>query len=442
MKSSQSSVLVLHGRESSEVLSFCQALKMLGFVPEICSLAVWEASCIERTNLLTLFWLDGEMTLAEVLSRLLQVKPYSAVAILLAEAVSWKAEGLETFTDVIAWPCPLGELGFRLARAGRLADSQSAPKSCPSTNLIGRSPAFEPILRFIDQVASVQAPVLILGETGTGKEVVARAIHYRSPHCDHPFVPFNCGGIPAELLENELFGHEVGAFTGAQRRHLGLVAQAEGGCLFLDEIDALSLQAQAALLRFLQDHCYRPLGSRQLHQAHVRILAASNADLVARIRVGGFREDLWYRLNVLTLTLPPLRERREDIPLLAEYFLRRFCQSYRRPIRPFSDQTLTRLIQYPWPGNVRELENWVHRTVLLGEERLPGEEDTQTATRSSFQARKSKAIARFEQEYLTELMQFTHGNISQAAKIAGKERRCLGKLLKKHGISSRQFKPS
>ncbi len=440
MGRSQPLVLVLHGRESSEVLSFCQALKMLRFVPEICSLAVLGASCIERTNLLTLFWLDGEMTLKEVLSRLLQVKVYPAVAILLAEAVSWKAEGLETFTDVIAWPCPLGELGFRLARAG-LTDSQSAPKASPPTTLIGRSPAFEPILRFIDQVASVQAPVLILGETGTGKEVVARAIHYRSPHGDHPFVPFNCGGVPAELLENELFGHEAGAFTGAQKRHLGLVAQAEGGCLFLDEIDALSLQAQAALLRFLQDHCYRPLGSRHLNQAHVRILAASNADLIAQIKAGGFREDLWYRLNVLTLTLPPLRERREDIPLLAEHFLRRFCQSYRRPVRPFSDRTLTHLMQYPWPGNVRELENWVHRTVLLGEERLPGEEDAQTAT-GSFQARKSKAIARFEQGYLTELMQLTHGNISQAAKIAGKERRCLGKLLKKHGISARQFKPS
>ncbi|WP_460036181.1 sigma-54 interaction domain-containing protein [Methylothermus subterraneus] len=330
-------------------------------------------------------------------------------------------------------------MSFRLAKAGL---AERSVEVSLVTHLIGRSDAFTQILDFIDKVASVQAPVLILGETGTGKEVAARAIHYRSPNRTHPFVPFNCGGVPAELLENELFGHEAGAFTSAQKRQAGLVAQAEGGCLFLDEIDALPLQAQAALLRFLQDHRYRPLGSSHLNQAHVRILAASNADLVTRVTEGRFREDLWYRLNVLTLTLPPLRERREDIPLLAEHFLQRFSQIYRRPVRPFSARSLTRLMRYPWPGNVRELENWVHRTVLLGEVQLPGEEEPQSSTGRSFQAKKSEAVARFEREYLTELMHLAHGNVSQAAKIAGKERRCLGKLLKKHGLCAKQFKPS
>lgn len=178
--------------------------------------------------------------------------------------------------------------------------------------------------------------------------------------------------MPAELLENELFGHEAGAFTSAQRKQLGLVAQAEEGTLFLDEIDALPLQAQAALLRFLQDHCYRPLGSGRLNQAHVRIMAASNADLPAQVKQNQLREDLWYRLNVLTLKLPPLRERRADIPLLAN--LRRFYEAYHQPVKEFPTQTLAQLVSYPWPGNVRELENWVQRAFLLGEERLPAGE--------------------------------------------------------------------
>lgn len=378
--------------------------------------------------------------MGEVLESLPQDKAYPTVAILVNDAVGWEVSGLQNFTEIIRWPCERGELGFRLTKA--VLDQQSSLEDPLTANLIGRSAAFQQVIGFIHKVAQIQAPVLILGETGTGKEVVARAIHYRSLHRNRPFVPFNCGGVPAELLENELFGHEAGAFTSAQRKQTGLVAQAEGGSLFLDEIDALPLPAQAALLRFLQDRCYRPLGSGHLSQANVRILAASNSNLAALVKEGRFREDLWYRLNVLTVSLPPLRERQEDIPLLAEHFLRRFCQSYRRPVKEFSSRTLQRLMRYPWPGNVRELENWVHRAFLLGEENLPDERETEVSTGSGFQARKAEAVAAFERSYLIELMRLAHGNVSQAAKIAGKERRCLGKLLKKHNISPFRFRPS
>ncbi|MBN2701993.1 MAG: sigma-54-dependent Fis family transcriptional regulator [Methylothermaceae bacterium] len=365
------------------------------------------------------------------------------IGIMAGESVDWETKGLEHFTDIIQWPCPLGELRFRLAKAG--LDRRSSDREAPLTaNLIGRSNTFQEVTRFIHQVAPIQVPVLILGETGTGKEVVARAIHYHSRHQDQPFVPFNCGGIPAELLENELFGHEAGAFTSAQRKQVGLISQANGGSLFLDEIDTLPLPAQAALLRFLQDHQYRPLGSGHLNRADVRVLAASNADLPTLVKENRFREDLWYRLNVLTLKLPSLRERREDIPLLANHFLRCFCENHGKAVREFPSRILRQLTAYPWPGNVRELENWVQRYILLGEERLPSTGETNPASAEfmdkSFQRSKAEAVAAFEKDYLIELIIQTHGNITQAAQIAGKERRCLGKLLKKHGIDPAQFK--
>jgi DNA-binding NtrC family response regulator len=214
------------------------------------------------------------------------------------------------------------------------------------------------------QYAGCDASVLITGETGTGKEVFARAIHYGSARTEHPFVPVNCGALPGDLVENELFGHESEAFTGARHRHSGLVQEAQTGTLFLDEIEALPLVAQATLLRFLQDHQYRSLGGNGTRTANVRIISASNAELSALIVAGKFRQDLFYRLNVLTLNLPPLRERREDIPLLAQHLLAR-CRDLAQPPPKFSPAAMTRLRHYHWPRNVRELENVIRRAIVL-----------------------------------------------------------------------------
>lgn len=294
------------------------------------------------------------------------------------------------------------------------------------------------------------ASVLILGESGTGKELVARAIHYVSDRAEGPFVPVNCGALPDDLLENELFGHEHGAFTGARDAAAGLIEQAEGGTLFLDEIGTLSPRGQCALLRFLQSKEFRRLGSRRLQSANVRVFAATNADLNEMVAQGEFRQDLLYRLNILRIVLPPLRDRGGDIDLLAEHFINRFCRQYQMPEKRLSTAACHWLHTYDWPGNIRELENILHRAILSSpgveiqvEDISPDQENVSPISPSttrinpdlSFQDAKAAAISHFERHYLEALMLRCNGNVSQAARVAGKERRALGKLLKKHGLS-------
>lgn len=305
---------------------------------------------------------------------------------------------------------------------------------------VGRSPLFLAMLAQLMRVAASDAPVLIEGPTGSGKELAARAIHYEGLRCDGPFVPVNCGALPDHLLEAELFGHERGAFTDAKTARRGLVAEANGGTLFLDEVDALSPKAQVALLRFLQDQRYRPVGgSRELH-TNVRLIAASNQPLHDELR---FRSDLLYRLKILHLVLPPLRERGDDVVLLAGHFVQRFCAKYRMPPKRFDADTLAWMAAQAWPGNVRELENWVHRELLMAEGALisavPGHERHVAQADghmplASFQHAKAEAVRLFEHDYVLRLLRHTGGNVTRAAQIAGKERRAFGKLLKKHGI--------
>ena len=209
------------------------------------------------------------------------------------------------------------------------------------------------------KLARCDATVLISGETGTGKEVCARAIHYLSPRSSKPFITVNCGAIPAELVENELFGHERGAYTDAAVAKPGLIAEAEGGTLFLDEIDCLPLLAQVKLLRFLQEKEYRPLGSVKTRAASVRVIVATNADLENALRQGRLRQDLYYRINILSLVLPPLRQRQGDILLLARHFLAKFTEEFAKPVQDFSPDVLPTLLAYPWPGNIRELEHTI-----------------------------------------------------------------------------------
>lgn len=309
--------------------------------------------------------------------------------------------------------------------------------------LIGESPNFVEQFEKLPKIAACDVAVLITGETGTGKELVARAIHYLSARSGQPFVPVNCGAIPADLVENELFGHEQGAFTSAVCSRRGLVEEADGGTLLLDEIDSLPVAAQVKLLRFLQDKKFHPLGSPRLRTADVRIIAATNADIAGSIKNGQFRQDLSYRLNVVELRLPPLRERRCDIPLLANHFVAKYSREFNRETAQISPDAMRLLTVHDWPGNVRELENIIERAVVLSENPIiqPGDIALSRTVNCadqplSFTELKKQVISRFEQTYLLDLLDSTGGNITRAAQAARKNRRAFLELMRKHGIRS------
>jgi two-component system response regulator GlrR len=315
---------------------------------------------------------------------------------------------------------------------------------------IGRSPAFVSALEKIPRIASSDAAVLLVGETGTGKEMCASGIHYLSARADKPLIPVNCGSIPPNLFENEMFGHEPGAYTDARHARRGLIAEAEGGTLFLDEVDSLSLSDQAKLLRFLQDKQYKPLGSSQYRQSDTRVLTASNQRLQDRVRARAFREDLYYRLNVVSLELPALRERREDITLLANHFLEVAGREYNRAASRFSSEALACMTAYDWPGNVRELENTIRQAVVLNEKSVIQASDLKILTPSrpaasapaeSFKSAKARVVETFERNYLQELLSACGGNISQAARAARKNRRAFFALLKKHNLTTAPTTP-
>jgi len=312
--------------------------------------------------------------------------------------------------------------------------------------LVGESAAFVEAIGKIPLVARCDVSVMISGETGTGKELCARALHYLSPRSAHPFVAVNCGAIPVELMENELFGHEGAAFTGANGPRPGLIAEADGGTLFLDEIDSLPPAAQVKLLRFLQEREYRPLGSTKVRTADVRVVAATNTDVERAVEEGRLRQDLYYRIGIVPLHLPPLRERHGDVPLLARHFLRKYSRLFHREATDVSAAAMHKLQLYDWPGNVRELENVVQRAVVLCEEkRTIGAVEIQLPRRSvpeaeSFRDAKARIVSGFERRYLTQMLAVHRGNIAQAAKAAKKNRRAFWELIRKHGIDARRFK--
>jgi two-component system, NtrC family, response regulator GlrR len=308
--------------------------------------------------------------------------------------------------------------------------------------VIGRSDAFLAMDALIAKLAEYDAPVLIEGETGTGKELAARAIHYRSSRCDHPFVPTNCGAIPDALFENELFGHRRGAFTDARDDQPGLVTMAHRGTLFLDEVDALTAKGQVGLLRFLQDQQYRPLGGRSEQKVDVRVIAACNRGLDQLVAAGQFRSDLLYRLKIMLLRVPPLRERVGDAALLADHFVTTGSVRFGKAFKPLNPKTTAWFDDYGWPGNVRELENLVYREFLLadGPEILvaPLGSSMPCATLPdsdlSYAEAKAQAIEAFERTFLTAVMARAHGSVATAARLARTERRHLGRLLKRFGI--------
>jgi two-component system, NtrC family, response regulator GlrR len=328
-------------------------------------------------------------------------------------------------------------LGLRPPEAPLVNRLGHVAGACP---ILGQSPALLAQLAKLPLVARCDANVLISGETGTGKELFARAIHYLNPRRTGPFVAVNCGAIPAELIENELFGHEAGAYTTAVNARNGLLREATGGSLFLDEVDTLTPSLQVKLLRFLQDKEYRPLGTSKPRHANVRVIAASNIPLEEALRTGHFRRDLYYRLSVLSLELPPLRDRPEDIPVLARHFLAKYAAEFKRPARDFAPGAIQPLLAQSWPGNVRELENVIQRAVLLCETAavephhlgLPAKPRESGDT--SFKRLKAQAVRQFERQYLSTLLEEHLGNISAAARAAGKNRRAFWELLRKHQL--------
>jgi two-component system response regulator GlrR len=308
--------------------------------------------------------------------------------------------------------------------------------------IITRSLAVESILGKAKLVAGSDASVLVRGESGTGKELLARAIHKASPRAAKPFVAINCGAIPEQLLESELFGHMKGSFTGAARDYKGLFQSAEGGTVFLDEIGDMPLPLQVKLLRVLQDKEIRPIGTTQSIPVDVRIISATHRNLEEAIKAGNFREDLYYRLNVVSFALPALSERREDIPVLATHFLNQLADRYKKPLNGFASEAMEILVKSAWPGNVRELYNVVEQAVALSTTSIitPALVDSamrgQSAELSSFESARSE----FERDYLAKLLKITGGNVTQAAKLAKRNRTEFYKLLQRHHLDPKLFK--
>ena len=312
------------------------------------------------------------------------------------------------------------------------------------SELITRSKAMEELLRQAELVASGDASVFIQGASGAGKELLARAIHRAGHRTDAPFVGVNCGAIPENLLESELFGHKKGAFTGAIADHPGLFVAAQGGTLFLDEIGDMPLPLQVKLLRVLQERQVRPVGATATVPVDVRVISATHRDLRSELAAGRFREDLYYRLNVVSLRIPSLAERREDIPLLADHFVRQLAERYDKPVHAFAPAAMELLVAAPWPGNVRQLLNVVEQTVALAASHLIAADAVQRALHNEAAVLTSLDEARrqFEYDYLIRLLKIADGNVTQAARLAQRNRTEFYKLLERHKLDAASFKPA
>ena len=316
--------------------------------------------------------------------------------------------------------------------------------------IVGKSSALINVLKTAEKVAKTDSNVLVCGESGTGKELIAHLIHENSLRASRPFIPLDCAALPESLLESELFGFERGAFTDAYRTKHGIFEYADGGTLFLDEIGEMPISMQSKLLRVLQERQFRRIGGRQLIRVDVRIISATNRDLVKAMDERSFRQDLFYRLNVISIYLPPLRERKEDIPLLIEHFLQHYCEVFDKSLKKVSQSALAQMEAYPWPGNVRELQNVIEQAVALSEEEILLPEDLPERIREMegcgsgaldlslpFEDAKCRLIETFEKKYLENLMEFCGGNVSLAARRAGVNRKTIHRLLKKHGLLKR-----
>ena len=389
----------------------------------------------------------------EALSEIKRFNPAIPVIIMTAYAsVETAVKALkEGAYDYLTKPLDFDELKLTIERAmehTRLKEEnrylrESLASQFDRKNLIGRSPAMTKLMDTIAQVAPSEATVLIAGESGTGKEMIAGAIHFNSLRKNGPFVKINCAAITETLLESELFGHEKGAFTGADRRKEGKFRQAEGGTIFLDEVSEMSPAMQVKLLRVLQEREITRVGGDEVIKVDVRVIAATNKDLIREMEAGRFREDLYYRLNVVTINVPPLRERKEDIPLIAQHFLTLFAEKNHKNIKGFTPQAMDRLLKYTWPGNVRELMNAVERGVVLSRSDYLDEEELSLVLRSHMPTEEAALLKieaedmpleAVEKEAIVKTLEMAGGNKSEAARRLGITRRTLHIKLKKYGM--------
>jgi two-component system response regulator HydG len=398
-----------------------------------------------------LILMDIRMIKVSGLEALTEIKAFNpAIPVIIMTAYSSVESAVEALKngayDYLTKPLDFDELRLTMQRAmdhthlreeNRLL-KESLGRQFDARNIIGRSQAMVKLLESVAQVAASEATVLITGESGTGKEMIAGAIHFNSLRKDGPFVRINCAAITETLLESELFGHEKGAFTGAHRRKEGRFVQAHGGSLFLDEISEMSQAMQVKLLRVLQERELTRVGGEDAVKVDVRVIAATNRDLLQDMEAGRFREDLYYRLNVVNLLVPPLRQRREDIPLLAQHFLKRFSEKNRKNFKGITPQAMDSLLKHDWPGNVREIMNAVERGVVLGRSEyldvddLPLLTDESGAGRGDSPLRQELSLEEAEKSAILKALESTGGNKSEAARRLGITRKTLTAKLKKY----------
>jgi two-component system, NtrC family, response regulator HydG len=416
-----------------------------------------EAVRVVRERPFDLVLMDIRMVKVSGIEALSEIKAYNpAIPIIMMTAYASVDTAVETLKkgayDYLTKPLDFDELRFAMERAmdhsqlkqeNRLL-RESLGGRFDRRNIIGRSGPMAELLETVAQVAPSLATILIVGESGTGKELIAGAIHHNSHRKEGPLVKMNCAAVTETLLESELFGHEKGAFTGAYKRKEGRFVQADGGTLFLDEVSEMSLGMQAKLLRVLQEMEITRVGGEEPLKVDVRLVAATNKDLMQEIEAGRFREDLFYRLNVVTLRIPPLRERHEDIPLLAQHFLTQFAQKNQKKVKGFTPQAMDRLLKYDWPGNVRELMNAVERAVVLSRSDYLGDEEFVLVFRNKPEEERSEQVEvkgpanllleEVEKTTILNTLDAAGGNKSETARRLGITRRTLHKKLKKYGL--------
>jgi two-component system response regulator HydG len=390
----------------------------------------------------------------EALTEIRKISPLVPVLIMTAYAsVKTAVEALKAGAfDYMTKPLDIEEVKILIEkalehyhlRAENLTLKERLGDRFDFSRIIGRSAKMKILLDTLAMVAPSDATVLIMGESGTGKEVAANAIHHNSPRAGQPFIKVSCAALPETLLESELFGHEKGAFTGAVSRREGRFQLAHRGTIFLDEVGEMSPAIQTKLLRVLQEKEFEPLGSARTIKVDIRVIAATNKDLIKEVREGRFREDLYYRLNVVPITMPPLRERKEDIPPLADHFLAVYREKNRKPMKGISGKALDLLVRYDWPGNIRELENCIERAVIMAKEemitpvdfppqiqRLSGEEE-----KGGFAIPSGISLEAMERELIVKTLAETGGNRTRASEILGINRRTLQNKLKEYGINA------
>ena len=399
----------------------------------------------------------------ELLERVKQINPWMTVVIMTAHGVvelavkSIKKGAYDFITKPFDHEELIHLLRKALERSQLLRENLNLQrrirKKEPFENLIGTSPAMQRVYQTIQMIAKTDVTVLITGESGTGKDLAARAIHALSHRYDQPYVTVNCPTLPENILESELFGYKKGAFTDASSDKIGLFEEAGGGTIYLDEIGDIAPTIQTKLLRVLQEKEIKPLGQTKSIRVDVRVIASTNRDLKEKIRKQEFREDLFYRLNVLTVEMPPLRKRKEDIPLLAEHFLKHYCEEFGKPLKSLSSELMDLLLRRNWEGNVRELENVINRAILLSTGNIikPFEigwtpEPTNSCVvgreiyAMDYKEAKEEVLHQFHVEYLGELLRRNNGNVTHSARECGLERQALQQILRRYGIKSQDFR--